>query len=228
MRRILFLSTIYFLLSTSAFAQSVDLLWQGDGYVPPFYKGRVMWSQQSKITLLAIPQDLGNPADLNYKWVQNGTVLGSLSGVGKNTLTLSDTILSKSQTIRVEIVSEENEALAQAFTTLTPVAPTLLVYENSPLYGLLSYRDLSGTYNLKEPEVTFEVIPLFFSASDRFSSDLKYIWKTNNQEVEEKSFVIYRAPENSRGSSSVSINVNHKNKILQTANKRFTVIFGND
>src|SRR3990167_742525 len=106
MKRIIFLSTIYFLLTTVVLAQSVDILWQGDTYTPPFYKGKSLWSNQSRITFVAIPQGLGNPASLNYKWTKNGTVLGNINGIGKNTLSFTDSILSRPQTIRVDILSE--------------------------------------------------------------------------------------------------------------------------
>ena len=66
MKKIVFLFAIYSLLFTVVNAQSVDLLWQGETYVPPFYKGKSLWSDQSRITLFAIPQGLGNPANLNY------------------------------------------------------------------------------------------------------------------------------------------------------------------
>src|SRR3990167_10337236 len=78
-------------------AEEVDLLWQGNSYVPPFYEGRTLWSSQSRITFLAIPHGagIGNPANLTYKWTKNGTVLGNINGVGKNTLSFIDSILSK-------------------------------------------------------------------------------------------------------------------------------------
>ena len=74
MKKVIFLSIICFLLSTThVFAQSVDLLWQGNGYVPPFYQGRTIWSKQSGVTVLALTQGLGNPSNLYFKWSKNGT-----------------------------------------------------------------------------------------------------------------------------------------------------------
>ena len=34
---------------------SVDLIWEGGGYVPPFYSGRSLWARQGQLRLLAIP-----------------------------------------------------------------------------------------------------------------------------------------------------------------------------
>jgi len=88
-------------------AQEVDILWQGETYTPPFYKGRALWSSQSRITFLAIPHGagIGNPANLTYRWTQNGTVLGNINGIGKNTLSFTDSVLSKPQTIKIDVLS---------------------------------------------------------------------------------------------------------------------------
>ena len=73
-------------------AQSVDILWQGEVYTPPFYQGKTFWSKQSRVTLVAIPHGLGNTANLNYKWTKNGTVLGNINGIGRNYLSFVDSI----------------------------------------------------------------------------------------------------------------------------------------
>src|SRR3989344_1490686 len=129
--------TSCFLLPTSINAQSIDILWQGETYTPPFYKGKTLLSTQSGITLVAIPHGLGSSANLNYKWTRNGTVLGNISGRGKNTLTFVDSVLSRSQTFKVDILSSEDKVLASAFHTFIPTSPNLAVSENNPLYGFM-------------------------------------------------------------------------------------------
>ena len=208
-------------------AQSVDLLWQGETYVSPFYKGRALWSGQSKVTLLAIPQGLGSPANLNYKWSRNGTILGNINGIGKNTLAFTGSVLSKRETIKIEIVSNQNAVLASESVTLTPASPILAIYENNPLYGFMFHRETSGTYELKEREVTFSAFPFFFSALDRRGSTLKYEWRTNAGGVENTNSVTYRTPDDATGSSEVRVNTSHGDKIMQNANKNFLIQFGN-
>src|SRR3989344_1173365 len=68
---LLLASCFLFLASTTTHAQSVDLLWQGETYTPPFYKGKSLWSNQSRITFFAMTNGLGNPANLSYKWTKN-------------------------------------------------------------------------------------------------------------------------------------------------------------
>ncbi len=154
-----------------ASAQEVDILWQGETYTPPFYEGRTLWSNQSRITLVAIPQGLGNPASLNYKWIKNGTVLGNINGVGRNYLSFVDTVLSRPQTIEVEIIGGDRGVLAKGSVYVVPRLPALAVYENSPLYGLMFHKEISE-YDMQNPEVVLAAFPLFFTAPPTASTPL--------------------------------------------------------
>ena len=207
-------------------AQSVDLLWHGETYTPPFYKGLALWSRQSRITLVVMPDGLGNRANLDYKWSRNGVVLGNLSGIGKNIISYSDSVLSRAQTFRVDIISSDEDVLASASLTLTPTSPQPLVYENNPLYGLMFHRAVDGTYPLKEQEITFTAFPFFFSTFNRVDKTMAYEWRTNAGEAELNNSVTYRVPENTKGSSEVRVWISNKDKILQSANNNFLVQFG--
>ena len=210
-------------------AQEVDLLWQGQTYTPPFYKGKALWSSQSKISLLAIPHISGvsNPTSLTYKWIKNGTVLGNINGVGKNTLTFTDSILSQPQIVKVEILSASPaKVLASASMTITPISPILAIYENNPLYGFMFHREISGVHNLLEREVTFTAFPLFFSTVSRVDDTLSYSWRTGSDEADISSSVTYRTPEEAAGTSAVSVEASNRDKFLQSADKNFLIQFG--
>lgn len=224
---ILIILTTYFLLPISINAQSVDLLWQGETYAPPFYKGRALWSNQSKITFVAIPQGLGSPASLYYKWTKNGTVLGNVSGVGRNYLYSYDSALSRPQNVEINILSgPKGTVLASASTLVVPIPPALVVYENNPLYGFMFHREIGGTHQLKEKEVTFTAFPFFFSVFDRLNNDIGYEWRTNVGEAQIRNSVTYRTPEDESGVSAIGVRATSKSKILQTADNDFLVQFG--
>lgn len=229
MKRSLTLLILSFLISSPLVvsAQSVDLLWQGDTYTPPFYAGKSLWSKQTKVTFLAIPNGLGNPKNLNYLWTKNGTVLGNISGVGKNSLSLMDTVFSKPVTIKVEILSSQEETLAEKSVTLTPTSPTILVYENNPLYGFMFHQEVDGTYKMSGEEATFTGFPFFFGEKNRTASNLLYKWRTSNGEAGTNS-VTYRITSGEVGGSSVSLGLYDSDLIMQSANKSFLIQFGNN
>lgn len=225
-----FLVTMLFVLPIlHAQAQEVDILWRGDTYVPPFYKGKALWSSQSRITFLAIPHGagIGNPANLTYKWTKNGTVLGNINGIGKNTMAFTDSILSRSQIIKVDVLSsDQGTTLASASVTITPISPTLAIYENNPLYGFMFHKETGDTYKLQEKEITFTAFPFFFSALNRLDGAINYEWRTNAGEAETKNSVTYRIPDNTTGSSQISVSSSNKDKIMQSSDKSFLIQFG--
>jgi len=218
---------VYCLLSIGAptiHAQSVDILWQGKGYTPPFFQGHTLWSKQSQIVFLAVPQGLGDPTKLDYLWSKNGTVLGNISGVGKNSLKFVDTPFSKPITIKVEIVEGEETFLADASVTLTPTLPYLSIYEESPLYGVMFNREINAGFAMSGEEITFASFPMFFNAQTREDSNLLYKWGGQAG----KSFITYRAPGGTVGSSQVSLSATTQGSVLQSASRSFLVQFGNN
>ena len=224
MRKLFILLALALAFPLSVAAQSVDILSQGEGYVSPFYKGRALWSKESRLTLFAVPQGLGSPTLLNYRWSRNGTVLGATSGIGKNSLSFSDTVFSKPVTILVEIVDFDSNILAEATTVLTPISPFLAVYENNPLYGFMFHRNVSGAYRMENEEITFTAFPYLFNALRREAAALSYKWNGANG----GSDITYRSPEDGSGTAEVNVSLTHTEALMQSAQKSFLVNFGSD
>ncbi len=227
MKKLFFLLVPLLLIPSISSAQSVDLLWQADTYTPPFYKGRALWSNQSGITFVAVPTGLGNPSNLNYRWTRNGTVLGSISGPGRSTMRYSDSILGRAQTVSVDVISSTQEILASASVSLRPITPSILVYENNPLYGYMFHKEASGGYEISDIEVTFSIFPLFFTASHRMDGLVGYEWRANNGAKENSNSATYRIPEGSSGTAQISAKAASSAMVLQEAAKSFSVRFGN-
>jgi hypothetical protein len=245
MKRIIYIFIALFALPfLGAHAQSntnsVDLLWQGNTYTPPFYEGRALWSKQSKITFTAIPHIFGangqrlDPSTLIYRWSKDGTIYGDASGIGVNTFSFVDSIFSKPQTVTVAIIQTQttdtiqDTVLASESAALVPTKPSLSVYEISPLYGPLFNKDISDSFALKNKEVSFGVFPFFFSTPGVGSSILSYAWRTGGGQAATTNRVTYRAPDGASGDSAISIKVTHKDKASQEVEKRFIVQFSHD
>ncbi len=224
---LLFLISSSFLLPNLVSAQSVDLLWHGVGYTPPFYLGGSLWAQEGSAVLFAVPQGLGNPTQLDYKWIQDGTVLGSLSGVGRNTLTVTDPLFSKSKRIELQIIGSDEEILARQFLAITPVPPEVLIYEESPLLGFIFNREVSVGYQFSGQEVTFAAFPLFFSTS-RADNGATYSWRSLAGEDSTENSVTYRIADDTLGSANISINITNPGTVRQLVEKNFLVQFGHE
>ena len=224
----LFLILLFLIPISNLKAQEVDLLWQGETYTPPFYKGRALWSSQSRITLVAIPHGLGDPRNLYYKWTKTGTVLGNINGVGRNSISFVDSVLSRPQSIKVDILDSDKTVLATAYANVAPVKPFLAIYENNPLYGFMFHKETSNTYRLEEKEVTFTAFPFFFSVLDNEDGAMDYEWRTNVGETQTRSSVTYRTPDETKGTSEIRVRVTSTEKIMQFANRTFLIQYENN
>lgn len=209
----------------------VDLMWQGDTYTPPFYKGLSLWSAQSSITVLAIPHIVDSngqemkPSSLVYEWSRNGTVLGDQSGTGKNSLTILNSIFPTPQGIKVNI-SSGSSILATKSIIIYPTPTNILVYEDNPLYGPLFNRGVGDLINLQQKEVTLSAYPLFFGVNDKNDGSLSYSWAINGVGLNQKtSGVTFRAPDGASGQSNLSVQVENSSKFTQTGDKSFSVQF---
>lgn len=206
----------------------VDLLWEADSYTPPFYKGKALYGYQSLITVIAAPNIINsegvkiNPDNLTYKWTKNSKVLGDVSGYGKNKFSFSKSILSDPSEIEVEVMSSDKKIKASGSIVLEPVEPKTIMYENSPLHGIIYDKAIAGEYKLSGNEITLVAIPYFFSKEDAGGQKIKYNWSMNGRSINDKQNerqVTFRNAEGAKGSARISVELRNENnsKELQSA-----------
>lgn len=215
-------------------ANSVDLLWQGSGYVPPFYEGRSLWGRQSVITFTAIPHIFNSsgrelPAgSLIYRWSKDGTILGNVSGVGVNTLSVPDSVLGIPAEIHVDIMTDEDTVAASDGLALSAIAPSVLVYENNPLLGYLFNHESSQNIVMTSQEIALSAFPLFFSTATKNTSRINYSWTSAGATAQTGENVVYRTADNASGSISIHISADAPSILTQSADKNFLVQLKNN
>lgn len=212
----------------------VDMLWQGRGYVPPFYKGRNLLGKEGYVTIMAIPHVYNSsggevsPANLIYRWSKNGEILGGASGASKNYLTFADSILATPQYVTVDIF-EGNTISASNSIRIQAITPNVSVYENNPLYGFLFNNEVGNEFILNKEEITLAAFPYFFNPLQRISPFLKYEWSSNaSRSTSKTSQVTYRADQKSQGFSTIRVSVKSTDFVLQSALKDLLVYFKNE
>jgi len=215
-------------------SSDIDILWRGKGFIPPFYKGRTLWGAQTSITLMALPhvfnsngKEISNN-NLIYKWIKDGFVLGNVSGVGKNSLSLSDSVLSMPINIEVQVSIDGNSVVATKNLSFIPKKQSILIYENNPLYGLLFNKEINGLFSTTEKEFSFAAFPLFFSTTKKDSGNITYAWLLNGINSGSQSIITYRAPDNSPVSSNITLNVVSPLMVLQNVSRNFVAQFINE
>jgi len=168
---------------------SIDLLWESDSYVPPFYAGRALPSAGSRIRLVALPHltsknGIEIPANqLLFTWKTDNEVLGDSSGRGKSSITVEGPTLFGTKTIILEASSLDGVVTGQAIVRIPDTEPKLTLYEDHPLFGVLYHRALGPTTFIPENEMSFAAIPYFASATTQNDTRLQYEWRVNQSPI---------------------------------------------
>ncbi len=213
----------------------VDLVWESDGFTPPFYKGKGLRAFQGNLRVIAIPHFITpqgttlNPKDLIYSWYNGNILNASASGYGKNSLTYAGSVISRPLNIEVRVSSRDGSYQGGKEIIVEETTPALLIYEDHPLYGVLYNNALGGKeFSLKDREVKITAVPYFFSTKNKGDAKLKYSWSINGSLREGSNFkdsVIFRQEGNVAGLSSVSLLVENKQEFLQASRAAFGIRF---
>ena len=208
----------------------VSLIWEANTYVPPWYKGKALFTPQATGRVIAVPQiysggTLVDPSTLIYNWTDNDSEEPDQSGYGDNIYYFAGNIISRPRTISVTVTQKQGTLTANGQITIDAIEPSLRIYQNDPTYGLQYQNSILSEYNLTVPEVSFEAIPFYFSADTASSPDLTYAWLANSSITDQTSPFITFRNESQQGTSQISLEVDHVQDILQAAQAAFSVVF---
>ncbi|MBV9159749.1 MAG: hypothetical protein JO019_04100 [Candidatus Kaiserbacteria bacterium] len=212
---------------------SVDLLWESDSYVPPFYRGRALPTPGTSIRLFAIPYltKTGRTyaADqLIYTWKVNGAVVSSLSGRGKASARIPAPDLFDQKTVTVDVASPDKSVAASASVTISTGDPLVRLYEDHPLFGVEYFRALPPNFFLNESEMTFIAIPYFAKAQRGNSANLTHEWRVNGTPVAaagDRTDEITLSAGNTGGLAHLELSVGDRTNILSQAAGTWDITF---
>lgn len=217
---------------------SVDLIWESDGFVPPFYKGKSLFSHQNKVTVTAMPHIASADGteilarNLVYTWKKDGSVVSAVSGFGKNSYSFVSSIISRPVDIEVDVTTTDTSGNGYASISLTPNDPSVIFYRKDPVNGIEFQKALQNTVDLNGlKELTVVGMPLFFGTTNINGQELIYKWLVNGLPADNgsgQSTQVFRPQEGVSGTSNISLSIENQNKILQYASKSFNLTFGSN
>jgi len=203
---------------------SIDLLWEAsDSYTPPFYKGKALLSNGGAIRVTAIPSATA-PKQLSYTWSRDNTILGSLSGFNKSSLSFKNSDLNDVEDISVTGGSGLFEGSASL--SIKPSNPTVVVYQKNE--GFIDYANGSNTVlNTSKTGLILKLEPFFFSvpttvlkslALDITEGGTSIVSATNPTEL-------YLSAPEEKGQSLLTIAISTISYSLQNISRRLTINF---
>jgi hypothetical protein len=211
----------------------IDLLYEAESYVPPFYKGKAKLPFQGTLRIVALTSFFDSSGKkipdnrLVFKWKDGNQTLNNQSGYGKNVLLYkSDDSLPKPIEITAEVSYPEGGLFASKKISVEPASPETVLYEESPEYGILSNKALFDTFVLSKEEVVISAVPLFFGVDSKNSSVLNYKWTLSEKSIDQgESSIVLRNTSGKTGQSQISMQVSNTIDYFQAASQNLKVIF---
>ena len=217
---------------------NVDLLWQSETYTPPFYKGKALFSPESSVTMVAIPNFVSgnsrvNDSNVVYKWSIDREVMGDNSGYGKNYFKYTADIIPLDKDMAVEAYPAGQETRkGVGETTLSTKNSFALFYEDNPTNGVMFNYSLTDQINLGlRNESKISVFPYNFSVDNK-NSGLEYTWYVNSEKIDIPSntntITLKKNAQEKVDLASVLVNLSNPTHIMQTTGNIIDFLFNNN
>lgn len=215
--------------------QDTTVLWEAtDSYVPPFYRGKKLPSNESLITVSAIPnfQNKLSSLKLNdavFLWSRNDNRILNVGGYAKDSITIQHNKLRPSEKITVDVSDMSNNVTARKSILVPIINPEIhWYYKNDSNYRKLTAIDRGLRVN--NGNVVLVAEPYFFSFS-RNTNDLNYEWRVNNEIVylepgTDKKELLVQNP-GQTGQATFTLDIKNPKTFLQSAGSKISFYFQN-
>lgn len=209
---------------------SVDIVWESNGYRPPFFQGKLPFVYQNSIKLVAIPHFSKSgtkevdPKTLVYSWKLGGKFIEGGQGYGKQSVTIDSGSIPRPLEISVQVSKSDQSDSAAGSMVLNPTDPELDFYENDSLYGVMFNKSITDSLSMKNTEVNIVVSPTGFNLNNKSI----FNWSVNNIEqpslIQNRSITV-RSKGDVNGTSLIRLGVLDERNILQRAEGGFNIYF---
>jgi hypothetical protein len=209
---------------------SVDVVWEGKTYTPPFYRGKPYPNGDSQIVLQAIPHlsedGVEIPAgNLVYFWEVGGKKVEAISGYGKSSATIRPTAFKTATFVAVTVQTRDGVYAVRGSVEVPILSPRVVIYEDTPLGGLALNRAVPEKFAFVGDEMVFWAAPFFVVSPDAVT----YRWTLSGTPfaVSEKSpsTATFRKTGKGAGTFPVGVGVERAGNIYETGTTLFNLSF---
>ena len=214
----------------------INLVWEADTFVPPFYKGKALYSAGSPLKVVAFPTVVVNGSrlpvsSLSFQWSRNNTPVPSASGTGRNTFSFNGDQLQNGENVAVDVYYGASK-LGRGEVVIPAVDPQILLYVQDPLRGRLYDMALPNAISLTAKEISIVAAPYYFANKSLQSNGTTYTWMLNNNEITGPKSAVGLLTLRQTGSGggsgvlNVSLQNNDSDKLVQAAETALQIVFG--
>jgi hypothetical protein len=206
---------------------NVDLVWEAvDSYVPPFYKGKALVSQEGTVKVVALLNS-SKSSGASYNWKLDGKGSQMFSGYGKSAYFFKKSYLDKTNKVSVSISNLLNESIGSASLEIGNSNPKILFYKKDPYLGTIWEKSLSDYFTIDPSGETIVVEPYFISPKNINSSDLKLSWELGGSNITTPSTKneLSIKPQTNGGNSKIKVTAENIKSMFLNISKEINVKF---
>lgn len=215
---------------------TINLIWEADTSVPPFYRGKALLSPGSTVRITAFPQIISggktlSATSLSYQWKRGGEAQSAQSGKGKRTFTYSSNQLQGAETITVDVYLD-TVLVGQGTLTISASNPEIVLYQRDPLRGVVWSEALPSAVSLNAKEVTVQAVPYFFANDSLTNGEVAYAWTLNGRStsgpLSDQGIMTLRQTGEGSGQAMVGVELQNSSgtRLLQSAEAAVRMFFG--
>lgn len=214
---------------------SVDIVLESQGYAPPLFKGKQVFAYEDSLRVIAVPHLASksgveiDPGTLVYSWKQDSTNLQDQGGYGKQSILITGGVVPRTTSIYVSVSTRDGSETASGVMTINPKSPSLVFYQEDPLYGVLYNLALGARVAFSNQEITLLAAPFSFNVPNLIKNDLEYGWTINGvvqSDLSNSRSVTLRVQDTRTDNNyPVQLQLQNTKDILQGASGAVTVMF---
>jgi hypothetical protein len=207
--------------------QDVVLVAEPISSSPVLYRGKPKIPQEGTVRVVAVANMKGadgktiEPSTLSYAWTVDATQIFKSSGIGKDTLLVASPLQYRARNVYLRIQSQDGSVVGSATLSIAPQDPTVRLYENDPLLGILFDRAITNTLNIASGEKSLFGAAFSFPTKNGAPS---LRWLLNGSAAQTGNSITLRPTGTGAGSASLSLIGSSGN--ITTASTNLSLTFG--
>lgn len=200
--------------------EDVALVAEPAASAPPLYAGKPLVPLSGTTRVVAVA-DLRSrsgtqipPGTLSYSWTVDGSVISSSSGIGKESIIVPTPLQYRESDVSVVVTSPDGTLVGGASVALASQAPTLRLYENDPLLGILFDRALAGSQTIAGTEESLYASAFSFPLENGGPA---LEWFLNGTPAAAGPLVTLRPTGQGAGSAALSLSASSGGSVISSA-----------
>ena len=188
--------------------QDVVLVAEPVSSAPVLYAGKPLVPLEGSVRVVAVAnmRSVGGksiaPSALAYQWRVDDTIISGSSGIGKDAIVVASPLQYRERSVSVTVRSQDESVGSGASLSLAAQEPTLRVYRNDSLLGILYDHALSGSYAIAGTESSLFAAPYSFPIINGAPT---LQWFLNGAAAQTGSSITLRPTGSGKGSASLSL-----------------------